>query len=176
MASANAMRAQTNFTHRLEASVEGQGRIELDQDARLVPIINGEDNALSGMESMSKVTAVSTEIKIAQEADELSGKASGMHQKMRGYRVQVYFGGNQRSNQVQAQKVGTRIMGMFPELRAYTTFESPHWRCRVGDFLTYDDASAYMHKLKAKGISEAMVVRSEIYVTPDQLRKEQPKQ
>jgi hypothetical protein len=89
---------------------------------------------------------------------------------VRGYRVQVFFGGSQRSEESQAKKVGSRVTSMFPELRAYTSFASPHWRCRVGDFTKHEDATAYMHKIKAKGISEAMVVKSEIYVTADQLK------
>lgn len=172
MVSLQTMRAQTGFIRRLEASADGQGRVEVEQDSRLDAILNGELVVPSNVSTTSKVSTIATEVKVAQEADELSGRASGMHQKIRGYRVQVYFGGNQRTNQTQAQKVGAKVMTMFPELRSYTTFESPHWRCRVGDFITYDDAAAYMHKIKSKGISEAMVVRSEIYVTPDQLKKE----
>ena len=107
---------------------------------------------------------------MSKAGDDLLGEAAGLHQKVRGYRVQVYFGGNQRSDQTQAQRIGTRVMGMFPELRAYTSFVSPHWICRIGDFITYEDASAYMRKIKSRGISEAMVVKSEIYVTVDQLK------
>ena len=43
----------------------------------------------------------------------------------------------------------------------------------MGDFTKHEDAAAYMHKIKAKGISEAMVVKSEIYVTADQLKNNQ---
>ena len=168
-----AMSAQERFTDRLQQEVEGQGVITLDQDPLLTDILNGDILVPSSVATTTKVAAITTETKVRQYTDDLHGKVSGMHQKVRGYRVQVYFGGNQRANQTQAQKVGTRVTGMFPELRAYTTFESPHWRCRVGDFITYDDASAYMHKIKAKGIAEAMVVKSEIYVTTEQLKKEQ---
>ena len=170
-----AMNAQGHFTDQLQANVEGQGTITLDQAPLLYDILNGIIDIPSTVSTTSKVAAITTETKVKQDADDLRGKVSGMHQKVRGYRVQVYFGGNQRANQTQAQKVGSKVTGMFPELRAYTTFESPHWRCRVGDFITYDDASAYMHKIKAKGIAEAMVVKSEIYVTAEQLKKEQQK-
>ena len=168
-----AMNAQVRFTDKLQQQVEGEGTITLDQDPLLTDILNGDIVVPSNIATTTKVSAITTETKVRQDAEEMHGKVSGMHQKVRGYRVQVYFGGNQRANQTQAQKVGTRVTGMFPELRAYTTFESPHWRCRVGDFITYDDASAYMHKIKAKGIAEAMVVKSEIYVTAEQLKKEQ---
>ena len=162
------MKAQT-FTSKVEAEVEGQGMFDIEQDPRLTAIVNGEEVVPSSLATTSKVSAITTETKVRQDADDLRGKAAGMHQKVRGYRVQVFFGGNQRSDQTQAQRVGTKVMGMFPELRAYTSFVSPHWICRVGDFTNREDASAYMHKIKSRGISEAMVVKSEIYVTADQL-------
>jgi len=163
------MKAQT-FTSRVEAEVEGQGSFDIEQDPRLTAIVNGEEVVPSSLATTSKVSAITTETKVRQDADDLRGKASGMHQKVRGYRVQVFFGGSQRSEESQAKKVGSRVTSMFPELRAYTSFASPHWRCRVGDFTKHEDATAYMHKIKAKGISEAMVVKSEIYVTADQLK------
>ena len=163
------MKAQT-FTSRVQAQVEGQGSFDIEQDPRLTAIVNGEEVVPSSLATTSKVSAINTETKVRQDADDLrGGKASGMHQKVRGYRVQIFFGGNQRSDQTQAQRVGTKVMGMFPELRAYTSFVSPHWICRVGDFTNREDASAYMHKIKSRGIAEAMVVKSEIYVTADQL-------
>lgn len=162
------MKAQT-FTSKLLSEVEGQGSFDIEQDPRLTAIVNGEEVVPSSLATTSKVATITTENKVRQDADDLRGKSAGMHQKVRGYRVQVFFGGNQRADQTQAQRVGTRVMGMFPELRAYTSFVSPHWICRVGDFTKYEDASAYMHKIKARGVSEAMVVKSEIYVTVDQL-------
>ena len=163
------MKAQT-FTSKVEAEVEGQGSFDIEQDPRLTAIVNGEEIVPSTLATASKVSAITTETKVRQDADDLRGKASGMHQKVRGYRVQVFFGGSQRFEESQAKKIGSRVTSMFPELRAYTSFASPHWRCRVGDFTKHEDATAYMHKIKARGISEAMVVKSEIYVTADQLR------
>ena len=163
------MKAQT-FTSKLLSEVEGQGSFDIEQDPRLTAIVNGEEVVPSTLATASKVSAITTETKVRQDADDLRGKASGMHQKVRGYRVQVFFGGSQRSEESQAKKIGSRVTSMFPELRAYTSFASPHWRCRVGDFTKHEDATAYMHKIKARGISEAMVVKSEIYVTADQLR------
>jgi len=165
------MKAQTMFIDHLQQQGEGEGHFEIEQDPRLTAIINGEEIVPSTIATTTKVASISTESKVRQDADDLKGKASGMHKKIRGYRVQVYFGGNQRSDQTQAQKVGSRITSMFQELRAYTSFVSPHWCCRVGDFPKYEDAAAYMHKIKARGIAEAMVVKSEIYVTIDQLKE-----
>ncbi len=164
MVACASMRAQTDFIGQLEAHVDGQGDIKVEQDSRLTDIINGVEVVPSSLATTSKVNALTTESKVRQDADEIKGKESGMHQKMRGYRVQVYFGGNQRADQTKAQRMGTKVTNMFPELRAYTSFESLHWRCRIGDFTNYEDASVYMHKIKSKGIDGAMVVKSEIYV------------
>lgn len=164
-------KAQTGFIDRLEAHVEGQGDIKVDQDPRLTDIVNGVVVVPSSLATTSKVNAITTESKVRQDNDDIvRNKESGMHRKVRGYRVQVYFGGNQRADQMKAQKIGEKVTSMFPELRAYTTFESLHWRCRIGDFINREDASAYMHKIKAKGIDGAMVVRSEVYVPKDEVR------
>lgn len=171
MAACSAMKAQTSFMDQLEKHVAGQGVIEVEQDPRLTEIINGDVVVPSSLATTSKIDAITTESKVKQDADEIRGKSSGMHEKVRGYRVQVYFGGNQRADQEKAQRIGNKVENMFPELRAYTTFESLHWRCRMGDFTNYEDASAYMHKIKAKGIAGAMVVKSEIYVSVDQIQR-----
>lgn len=171
MVGTTAMKAQNSFTQQLEQDVEGQGTIILEQDPRLTEIVNGEVVVPSSV-TITKATSISTESKVKQDTD-LSGiRAAGMHYKVRGYRVQVYFGGNLRSDQTKAQQAGAKATSAFPELRAYTTLSSPHWRCRVGDFATRDEATAYMRKLKARGFSEAIVVTSEIYVTKQQIRKE----
>ena len=91
-------------------------------------------------------------------------------QRVKGYRIQVFFGSNQRSDQTKAQQVGSKLTHSFPELRAYTSFESPHWRCRVGDFTNREEANSYLRKIKARGFSEAIIVRSEIYVSRDHIR------
>ena len=90
----------------------------------------------------------------------------GRRMKVRGYRIQVYWGGSQRFDQTKAIRAGSRVTSMFPELQAYTTFESPHWRCRVGDFRERKEAADYLAKLRKAKIEGAMVVKSEILVYP----------
>ena len=164
------MKAQTTFTQRLEQQIDGQGTIEIDQDSRLTDIVNGITVVASTV-TTSKPTSLATEMKARQDPEDLKTRTSGVHQKVRGYRVQVYFGGNSRSDQTQAQKTGSRVASQFPELRTYTSFVSPHWRCRVGDFTKREDANTYMRKLKARGFSEAVVVASEIYISRELMKR-----
>jgi hypothetical protein len=77
----------------------------------------------------------------------------------------VYWGGSTRTDQTNAQRAGTRVATIFPELSVYTTFESPNWRCRVGDFVTRKEADDYLDKLKSARLAQgAIIVKSEVYV------------
>lgn len=169
MAVTTAMKAQ-GFLGQLETEAEGQGTITVDQDSRLTDILNGMVVIPSSASTHHTAATLTTESKVKQESTEMGGRSAGVHTKARGYRIQVFFGTNQRSDQTKAQQTGTRVTRQFPELRAYTSFESPHWRCRVGDFIRREDANQYMRKLRSKGFTEAMVVQSEIFVSADQIQ------
>lgn len=141
--------AQT-FTEHLESKVVGQGTVTIHQDPALEDMVNGKKQ-------------VSTEKK--EEKKEDSPILSGKKIKARGYRIQVYWGGSTRNDKTQAQHAGARISNRFPELQTYTNFESPNWRCRVGDFVTYQEATDYLQKLKDAKLSQgAIIVKSEVFI------------
>lgn len=149
--------AQT-FTEKLTRKVEGQGTVTLTQDQRITDLING-----NGTTRPSSPTSTADR-KTGSDDDTLPGIPTGKKTKVRGFRIQVYWGGSLRTDQSKAQMAGTKVTNLFPELQAYTSFESPHWRCRVGDFLTREEASEYFDKLREAGLAgEAMIVRSEVY-------------
>lgn len=82
-----------------------------------------------------------------------------------GYRIQVYTGGNKRTDKTQAQKIQQRFRTAFPELATYVHFVSPHWVCRVGDFPKREQAQKYVKKIRAKKIcTEVRIVKSNIFV------------
>lgn len=149
------VRAQEKFTEHLQRSEAGQGKVTILQDQRLTDLVNGDAKLeTSGGNASDK------------RADEdLPAVKSGKKVKMRGYRIQVYWGGSQRIDQTKATRAGNTVTSLFPELQAYTSFESPHWRCRVGDFTTRQDAADYLRKMREANMGkDAMIVRSEIYV------------
>ena len=137
-------RAQT-FTEYLEQTSAGQGTVTLTQDPRLTEIVNGAD--------------------IEMASDEAPKNDFSMHigkrQRLKGYRIQVYWGSSQRVDQQKAQRVGAQVTASVPELRSYVTFSAPHWRCHVGDFATREEANEYLSKVKRIS-RDAIVVRSEI--------------
>ncbi len=149
LAAFSAQRAMAqNFTDHIEAEVEGQGSVDLVQDPRLESIVNGD---------------VSTFVAAPKADKGVTRTQTGKRQKMRGYRIQMYWGNSQRTDQLKAQRLGAQVTSAYPELRAYTSFASPHWQCRVGDFATREEAAEYLTKLRRIS-RDAMIVRSEIFV------------
>ena len=58
-----------------------------------------------------------------------------------------------------------RIKEYFPELTVYTSFNSPRWLCRVGDFRSIEEADAMMRKMKATGVfKEVSIVKDQINI------------
>lgn len=136
------------FTDHLQQKKAGQGSVVLIQDLRLTDILNGVQTVTD---------------KTDEEPTEEAGVQTGRKKKVRGYRIQMYWGNSQRSDQQKANQIGAQVSSTYPELQAYTTFESPHWRCRVGDFATREEAAEYLFKLRRIS-SDAMIVRSEIFI------------
>lgn len=139
-----------DFIDHLTSKNAGQGVVTVHQTSQINDIVNGKKQFVQE--------------KKEEKAESLS-EQTGKKVKARGYRIQVYWGGSSRADQANAQRAGTRVTSLFPELNAYTTFESPNWRCRVGDFATYQEANEYLSKLKESMLSrDAIVVKSEIFL------------
>ncbi len=136
--------AQTGFADRIQKDVEGEGSVRLIQDSRLTAIING-----NGVPTVQK--------------DKSGADGRGvMKVKRRGYRIQVFQGGNTRADKAAAQRVGEQVSEKF-DLIPYTLYNNPEWVCRVGDFKTREEAAEYLQKIKIV-FTGAMIVPSEIYV------------
>lgn len=149
--------AQTGFVERIQEPVKGKGTVTVNQDQRLTNIINGL--------GIPEVPAQSSDSENINVQNGQPGRPAGKKVKARGYRIQVYWGGSQRVDQTKAMTAGNKVTSIFPELEAYTSFESPHWRCRVGDFVSRQDAVEFLNKMREANLgSGAMIVRSEIFV------------
>ncbi len=141
-----AVGAQTKFVDRIQKDVKGEGSVRIIQDSRLTAIINGED--------------IPT---INKEKTVIVGDGKGvMKVKRRGFRIQVYQGGNGRADKAEAQRIGKQVKDKF-DLTPYALYNNPEWVCRVGDFRTREEAAEYLQKVKIV-FTGAMIVPSEIYV------------
>ena len=74
----------------------------------------------------------------------------------------------------EARKMAERVKIWFEELPVYTSFSSPHWICRVGDFQTRDEAMEVLQAMRESGrFPKAIIVKSKINITEDELRREE---
>lgn len=88
--------------------------------------------------------------------------------RMAGYRVQVFSDGNQRTARNEARRKAMMIGSKFPQYRTYTSFSSPYWRLRVGDFRTQKEAQAVAADIKSAFPSfakEIRVVRDRVLIS-----------
>lgn len=104
-------------------------------------------------ESESETRTIDTRKKVMRNA-----------QKITGYRVQVYSGGSSRQDRQKAQEASNKVKAKFPDLPVYVHFYSPSWKCRVGNFRTYNEANKVLKQIKALGYSQACIVKGKITV------------
>ncbi len=167
----------------------GQGSVSISQDQRLQNIVSGETpvverkqeapktDSQAGKKRSGSTTRTSaprkiqrTQIVDVKDLPTFGNRSSndfdvrtGARRRLRGFRIQMFWGNSLRTDQLRAKRLGDKVTGAFPELKSYVSFQQPHWRCRVGDFKTRAGAARYLDKMR-KIAPEAMIVRSEIYV------------
>lgn len=89
--------------------------------------------------------------------------------RVNGFRVQVYYGGNNHKAKLQAQRMAERAKIWFEEYAVYTSFASPHWICRVGDFQTREEAMELLTAMRESGrFPMAVIVKSKVNVFLDE--------
>ena len=88
--------------------------------------------------------------------------------KVRGFRVQVYSGGNTRIAHQQADKAGQKAKQLFPDQPVYVHFYPPRWMCLVGNFTNYNAAKKIMRTLRKEGYPHANVIRMMVSIKTTQ--------
>lgn len=155
--------AQQTFTQRLTSAPRaGEGSVVLKQDAEIEALVNGKSSAGTSRAANANTqrvdTVSSTDVELAMPTL-LTGKKA----RLRGYRIQVYAGGNTRQGKQEALRMQNLVRSQFPDLAVYTQFISPRWICRVGDFRTYEEASKTLQEMRQTGrFREASIVKSTI--------------
>ncbi len=173
-------RAQTYMDH-LRQSNTGQGTVTVTQDKELEELINGEPPVTStatGKEQTNSkptgskatrqpTTSNNTDTKDSEyEEENIDTRKKVMRGavKVTGYRVQVYAGGNSRSDKQKAERIGNTVKRQFPEYPVYVHFNSPRWICRMGNFRTLEEANSVLREVRQMGYNSACVVKGTITV------------
>ena len=112
----------------------------------------------------SKEPVVSSPTTPANTADAPQKKVPRKSYKVNRYRVQVFSGGNSRSDRQKAERIGNEIKSNFPDEPVYVHFYSPRWICRVGNYRTYEEAHAMLTAIKEAGHQQASIVKGKITV------------
>lgn len=86
--------------------------------------------------------------------------------RMRGYKIQVFSGNNQRTSKNEAYHKQGLLNSSFPEHETVVLFESPFWRLRVGNFQTREEANEVMSEMREKFPSFG----KEMYIVVDEVK------
>ena len=174
--------AQT-FTQHVQQKVEGKGTVTIHQSSEIDQLVNDpnatgataaqpqkpidnkkltEPSKEKDSKQVSNVTADHTESN-NENAEPVENQKKAT-QKVTGYRVQAFAGGNSRKDRQMAEQARNNIKAQFPNISVYVHFYSPRWICRVGNFRTYEEAHQMMVRLQNMGYKQASIVRGKITV------------
>ena len=180
-----------NFLDELQKKQQGQGTVTVTESKEISDLVNGtaalaakkleEEKAaakekeeaarLAAEKEREKARLLAEKEKKEKEESELEipvidtrKKVMKNSYKVDGYRVQVFSGGNTRSDRMKAEQIRDKLKAAFPDQPIYTHFYSPRWICRMGNYRTFNEANSYCKKVKAMGYKQACVVKGKITV------------
>lgn len=168
------MAAQQNFTQYLTRSKAGEGVVILHQDAEIEALVNGTSShspapaaPVSRQHEATPTHSHATDsLSPATNPSPLEGTSVlGRRMRATGYRIQVYAGGNNRQSKSEAYRIADLVRSTFSDANVYTSFISPRWTCRVGDFKTREEAAEMLQRMReTQKFREAAIVKSQIIV------------
>ena len=168
--------AQT-FTERIQKKVDGKGTMTIHQSEEINQLVN-DPNATDSQ--VQKVTENKRQVEPLKDNKQVNNTTSSSSendetepvetqkkatQKITGYRVQAFAGGNSRKDRLTAESIRNNIKSQIPNVAVYVHFYSPRWICRVGNFRTYEEAHQMMVRLQNMGYKQASIVKGKITVT-----------
>ena len=161
--------AQSTFTEQLQQSKAGEGKVTVTQDKAIEDLVNTPTTTTTP-------TTPDKPLQYGKQADDLLDDTSVANdsidhskkimkgQKINGWRVQVFAGGNSRVDRQKAERTGDEIKTLFPNEPVYVHFYSPRWICRMGNYRTYEEAHEILTRVKSLGYPSAVIVKGKITV------------
>ena len=188
----NSANAQSFIWH-LKKAENGKGQITIHQDPSLNYIIDNRKPEVVKRDTVKHEEVAKVPVRVRKDSimekpkkpelnirrkfvykrDSLMTAVTGRKkimadaQKVQGYRIQLFAGGNTRADRQQAEAVGRKAKRMFPNEPIYTHFYSPRWICRMGNYVSQEKASAVLRRVKAAGIKGASIVKGTITIRRD---------
>ncbi len=143
---ATATHSQAPVTHPQHSKTETANKATADSHRHENPSVGKDDNDI-------EAPTADTHKKVMRNTT-----------KVKGYRVQVFAGGNSRENKIKAQNIGNQLKAVFPDIPVYVHFYSPRWICRMGNFRTYQDAQSVLSQVQKLGYKQACIVSGKVTV------------
>ena len=174
--------AQSTFTQRLQQSRGGEGKVTVHHDAAIDQLVNGSgetttptvskptesnptDTTPSATTKPTTTPPASTTVKEQVLLPDTAGhKKVSLGQKITGYRIQLFAGGNSRKDRLEAERIGAAVRSQIPGTPVYVHYYNPRWICRVGNYRTYEEAHAQLIQLRGMGYQQAIIVKGKITV------------
>ncbi|MBR2207125.1 MAG: SPOR domain-containing protein [Prevotella sp.] len=169
--------AQSTFTEQLQQSKVGEGKVTVTQSKTIDELVNNP--SMPATTTTTPTPATTTPVKPQQtvklSVDDLTDTSlpydSIDHnrkimkgQKVNGFRVQIFAGGNGRVDRQKAERIGDEIKTLFPNEPVYVHFYAPRWICRMGNYRTYEEAHDILTRVKSLGYPSAVIVKGKITV------------
>ena len=172
--------AQSTFTEQLQQSRIGEGKVTVTQDKAIDELINNTPTAAQTPKTPQATTTPTAPARppqtVRQTDDDLTDDSSlpdsldlrkkimKNGKKINGFRVQVFAGGNGRTDRQKAERTGEEMKTLFPNEPVYVHFYSPRWICRIGNYRTYEEAHDVLRQVKQMGYPSAVIVKGKITV------------
>ena len=169
--------AQSTFTEQLQQSRIGEGKVTVTQDKVIDELINNPTAAQTPKTPQATTTTPAKPQQTVKLTDndltddtslpdsiDLRKKMMKNGKKINGFRVQVFAGGNGRTDRLKAERTGEEIKTLFPNEPVYVHFYSPRWICRIGNYRTYEEAHDILRQVKQMGYPSAVIVKGKITV------------
>lgn len=157
----------THFLDSLRKIEDGKGKIVVMQDPEIDRIVNGTSNVTTLKKGVDEAAApkkhAPTEI-VSVKDNEIAVANTGKKvitngYKIKGYRIQVFSGGNSREDRQKAQEAGNAMKAKFPFEPIYVHFYSPSWKCRMGNYRDLAEAQKILAQVKSLGYKKACIVK-----------------
>lgn len=137
---------KNEILNELNKDVQGKGYVRVYEDESITNILG---------RSMGPPRTIYT-----------TAESSVQYYKMRGFKIQVFSGNNQRTSRDEANSKQALINKSYPELETVVLFDSPFWRLRVGNYETRREAEEAMQELRKAFPSFGR----EMYVVVDEVK------
>lgn len=174
------------YTERVQKKVDGKGTVTIHQSEEIDQLVN--DPSATGVPQQTQkpndskklsepvkdnrqqanaitTTSLNTNKENKEEVEQPVETTKKTTQKITGYRVQAFAGGNSRKDRQTAEQIRNNIKAQIPNVSVYVHFYSPRWICRVGNFRTYEEAHQMMVRLQNMGYKQASIVKGKITVS-----------